>query len=143
MIVRCPAGSVMTLVWGVSRRMLPLLARNTRDADCVGGAPPGGCVLVAQSEHEGGVGGGEVDFTVRNFITPFQGTTFPVGSIEWIRLERIHSIRRVLAAGIPSSHKAEPWRAGWSQGRRNLFPVCRPVRPIARAFRPIRLRFPG
>jgi len=29
-----------------------------RDADCEGAPPAAGCVLVAQSEHEGGVGGG-------------------------------------------------------------------------------------
>jgi hypothetical protein len=47
----------MMLVWGVSMRRLPLLERHMRDADCVGGAPPAGCVFVAQSEQDGGVGG--------------------------------------------------------------------------------------
>jgi hypothetical protein len=52
------AGLEMTLAVGVSRRMLPLLERHMRDADWVGGLPPGACVLVAQSEQDGGIGGG-------------------------------------------------------------------------------------
>ncbi len=64
------AGLVMMLVLGVSMRMLPLLDRHMREADWVGGLPPAACVLVAQSEHDGGVGGWEVRFTVRQFITP-------------------------------------------------------------------------
>jgi hypothetical protein len=64
-----PAGLEMMLAVGVSMRMLPLLERHMRDADCVGGLPPGACVLVAQSEHEGGVGGSEGGCTVRQFIT--------------------------------------------------------------------------
>jgi len=60
------------LVWGVSSRMLPLLDLHTRDADCVGGAlPPAACVLVAHSEHEGGIGGTGGGSTVRKFITAF------------------------------------------------------------------------
>ena len=66
------------LMFGVSRRRLPLLDRHMRDADGIGGAlPPAGCVLVAHSEHEGGIGGtggtGGTDggATVRKFITPF------------------------------------------------------------------------
>src|SRR5208283_635301 len=56
----CPEpGSVITLVCGVSRRILPSLERHMRDADCVGGPPAAGCVFVAQSEQEGGVGGGD------------------------------------------------------------------------------------
>ena len=54
----CEAGSVMTLLEGVSKRNLPSLERHIREADCEGGPPPAGCVLVAQSEQEGGVGGG-------------------------------------------------------------------------------------
>jgi len=48
----------MMLVWGVSNRNLPSLDRHMREADCVGAPPPAGCILVAQSEQEGGVGGG-------------------------------------------------------------------------------------
>jgi len=73
MMVRWPAGSLITLVWGVSIRILPLPDRHIRDADCVGGVPPAACVLVVQSEHEGGVDGIEAFSTVRQFITtPFQ-----------------------------------------------------------------------
>jgi hypothetical protein len=57
MMVCWAEGMEMTLVWGVSMRRLPLLERHMRDADCVGGAPPAGCVFVAQSEQDGGVGG--------------------------------------------------------------------------------------
>jgi len=46
-----------------------------RDADGIGCAlPPAGCVVVAHSEHEGGIGGTcgtEGGATVRKFITPF------------------------------------------------------------------------
>jgi heme iron utilization protein len=73
-MVRWPAGSVMMLVWGVSIRMFPLLDFHMRDADCAGGAPAAGCVLVAQSEHEGGVGGGTGGSTVPQFITPVAQT---------------------------------------------------------------------
>ena len=60
------------LVCGVSSRMLPLLDLHTRDVDWVGGAlPPAACVLVAHSEHEGGIGGTEGGCTVRKFITAF------------------------------------------------------------------------
>jgi hypothetical protein len=52
------AGSEMTLVKGVSMRVLPSLERHSRDADWVGGPPPAGCVLLAHSEHDGGAGGG-------------------------------------------------------------------------------------
>lgn len=55
----------MTLVWGVSIRILPLPDCHIRDADCVGGVPPAACVLVVQSEHEGGVDGIEGFSTVR------------------------------------------------------------------------------
>src|ERR1700733_5273011 len=67
------AGLEMMLVAGVSRRMLPLLERHMRDADCVGGVPPGACVLVAQSEQDGGVGGTEGSDTGRKFITVLFG----------------------------------------------------------------------
>lgn len=63
------------LMFGVSRRRLPLLDRHMRDADGIGCAlPPAGCVVVAHSEHEGGIGGTggtEGGATVRKFITPF------------------------------------------------------------------------
>ena len=68
-MVRWPAGSLITLVWGVSIRILPLPDRHIRDADCVGGVPPAACVLVVQSEHEGGVDGIEAFSTVRQSIT--------------------------------------------------------------------------
>src|ERR1700685_623337 len=67
------AGLEMMLVVGVSRRMLPLLERHMRDADCVGGVPPGTCVLVAQSEQDGGIGGTEGSDTGRKFITVLFG----------------------------------------------------------------------
>src|ERR1700683_1278108 len=67
------AGLEMMLVAGVSRRMLPLLERHMRDADCVGGVPPGACVLVAQSEQDGGVGGTEGSDTGRKSITVLFG----------------------------------------------------------------------
>jgi hypothetical protein len=52
--------------------MFPLLDLHMRDADCVGGAlPPAACVLVAHSEHEGGIGGTEGGCTVRKFTTAF------------------------------------------------------------------------
>ena len=51
-------GSEMTLVVGVSMRVLPSLERHKREADWVGAAPEAGWVLVAHSEHDGGVGGG-------------------------------------------------------------------------------------
>lgn len=54
----------MMLVCGVSIRMLPLLERHMRDAEGAGAVPAAGCVLVTHSEHEGGVGGGEVRPTV-------------------------------------------------------------------------------
>ena len=81
----CDAGSEITLVWGVSKRIFPSLDRHIRDADCVGAAPPAGCVFVLQSEHEGGVAGGlcgiwttaglslarrEILGTAREVITP-------------------------------------------------------------------------
>jgi len=53
--------------------MLPLLERHMRDADCIGGAPPGACVLVAQSEQDGGIGGTEGSDTGRKFITVLFG----------------------------------------------------------------------
>ena len=75
------------LMFGVSRRRLPLLDCHMRDADGIGGAlPPAGCVLVAHSEHEGGIGGTggtEGGATVRKFITLFQtqeATRFWVGA---------------------------------------------------------------
>ena len=72
MMVLWLPGRVMMLVCGVSRRRLPLLDRHMRDADCVGGAlPPAACVLVAHSEHEGGIGGTEGGCTVRKFTTGF------------------------------------------------------------------------
>jgi len=55
-MVRCEPGSEMMLVFGVSKRILPSLERHMRDADCDGAAPPAGCVFVAQSEQNGGVG---------------------------------------------------------------------------------------
>ena len=51
-------GSEMTLVWGMSMRVLPSLERHMREAVWVGAPPPAGCVLLAHSEQEGGVGGG-------------------------------------------------------------------------------------
>lgn len=51
-------GSEMTLVVGVSMRVLPSPERHIREADWVGAAPEAGCVLVAHSEHDGGVAGG-------------------------------------------------------------------------------------
>jgi hypothetical protein len=66
------------LVFGVSSRMFPLLDLHMRDADCVGGAlPPAACVLVAHSEHEGGIDGTEGGCTERKFTTAFpnQATT--------------------------------------------------------------------
>jgi hypothetical protein len=48
----------MTLVVGVSMRVLPSPERHMRDADWVGGPPAADCVLLAHSEHDGGVGGG-------------------------------------------------------------------------------------
>jgi hypothetical protein len=48
----------MTLLKGVSMRVLPSLERHRREADWVGGPPPEGCVLLAHSEHDGGAGGG-------------------------------------------------------------------------------------
>lgn len=68
-MVFCAAGLLMILVWGVSIRMLPLLDREMRDADCVGGPPPGGCVFVEHSEQQGGLDGVEGICTVRQFIT--------------------------------------------------------------------------
>jgi hypothetical protein len=47
----------MTLKLGVSMRILPLLERHIREDDCAVAPPPGDSDLVAQSEHEGGVGG--------------------------------------------------------------------------------------
>jgi len=64
-MVRRPAGSLMRLVLGVSIRILPPPDCHIRDADCVGGVPPAACVLVVQSEHEGGVDGMEGFSTVR------------------------------------------------------------------------------
>ena len=69
MMARCPAGSVMMLAFGVSIRIFPALDCHMRDGDCTGGLPPAACVLVAHSEHAGGVGGGEVRPTVPQFIT--------------------------------------------------------------------------
>jgi len=60
----------MTLLWGVSTRVFPLLAFHIFDADCVGGLPAAACVVEVHSEHEGGVDGGEGCVTVRKFITP-------------------------------------------------------------------------
>ena len=51
------AGSEITLLCGVSIRVLPSLDRHMRDADCVGAPPAADCVLVAHSEHEGGTAG--------------------------------------------------------------------------------------
>jgi hypothetical protein len=48
----------MTLVVGVSMRVLPSPERHMRDADWVGVPPAADCVLLAHSEHDGGVGGG-------------------------------------------------------------------------------------
>ena len=39
-------------------RVLPSLERHMREAVWDGGPPPAGCVLLAHSEQEGGVGGG-------------------------------------------------------------------------------------
>jgi hypothetical protein len=69
-MVRLPARSEITLVWAVSTRVLPSLARHIRDADCVGGLPPAACVVLVHSEHEGGVEGGEGCVTARKFSTP-------------------------------------------------------------------------
>ena len=78
----CSAGLVMMLLLGVSVRMLPLLERHMRDGDCIGGLAPAACVLVVQSEHDGGVGGCEDWSTVRQFITAcfFTKTRLPYGS---------------------------------------------------------------
>lgn len=48
----------MMLEVGVSSRNLPSLDFHIRDADCVGAPPAADCVLVEQSEQEGGAGGG-------------------------------------------------------------------------------------
>ena len=72
MIVFWLPGRVMMLVFGVSRRIFPLLDLHMRDADWVGGAlPPAACVLVAHSEHEGGIDGTEGGCTERKFTTAF------------------------------------------------------------------------
>jgi len=57
-MVCCAAGSEITLLNGVSMRVLPSLDRHMREADWLGGPPPAGCILEAHSEHEGGAGGG-------------------------------------------------------------------------------------
>src|SRR5215472_471073 len=57
-MVFCDAGSEITLEVGVSSRNLPSLDFHMRDADCDGAPSPAGCVLVVQSEQDGGVGGG-------------------------------------------------------------------------------------
>jgi hypothetical protein len=71
----------MMLVVGVSRRMLPLLERYMRDADCVGGVPPGACVLVAQSEQDGGVGGTEGSDTGESLSRSCSGVRGACGHI--------------------------------------------------------------
>ncbi len=47
----------MILELGVSIRIFPLLDRHIREEDCALALPPGASDLVAQSEHEGGMGG--------------------------------------------------------------------------------------
>jgi len=79
----------MTLIWGVSTRMFPP-DRHMRDADSVGWPPPAGCVLLAQSEQEGGVGGGENDCTARKCITLGSG----FGDL--FREEVVHGIALIL-----------------------------------------------
>jgi hypothetical protein len=59
MMVFWLAGRVMMLLQGVSMRVLPLLDRQMREADCVGAPPPEASVCVAQSEHDGTTGGWE------------------------------------------------------------------------------------
>lgn len=54
MIVCWAEGSEMMLVLGVSKRILPSLERHMRDDDCWEVPPPAGCILVEQSEQEGG-----------------------------------------------------------------------------------------
>src|SRR5579864_5947304 len=80
----------MTLICGVSTRMFPLPERHMRDADSVGWPPLAGWVLLAQSEQEGGVGGGENDCTARKCITLGSG----FGDL--FREEVIHGIALVL-----------------------------------------------
>lgn|SRR5579871_591660 len=53
-MVCCDAGLEMILVFGVSKRILPSLARHMREDDCCEVPPPAGCILVEQSEQEGG-----------------------------------------------------------------------------------------
>ena len=70
MMARCPAGAVMMLALDVSKRICPELDCHIREGDCTGGAPPAGCVVVVQSEQEGGgVGGWEETCTGPQFIT--------------------------------------------------------------------------
>jgi hypothetical protein len=76
-MARCAAGSVMMLAFGVSIRIFPALDCHMRDGDCTGGLPPAGCVLVAHSEHAGGVGGAEARSTVPQFSTPAFPTSYP------------------------------------------------------------------
>ena len=66
-IVFCDAGSEMTLDVGVSSRNLPSLDFHMREADCEGAPPPAGCVLVEQSEQEGGVDGAVGNATTAAF----------------------------------------------------------------------------
>src|ERR1700733_8234738 len=95
------AGLEMMLVAGVSRRMLPLLERHMRDADCVGGGPPGACVLVAQSEPEGGGGGTEGSDTGRKFFTVLFGGARTMGP-DWDRRVRERCSPSVgFPAGLP------------------------------------------
>lgn len=50
-------GFEMILELGVSIRIFPLLDLHIREEDCALALPPGASDLVAQSEHEGGMGG--------------------------------------------------------------------------------------
>ena len=80
----------MTLICGVSTRTFPLLDRHMRDCDSVGWPPSAGCVLLAQSEHEGGVGGGGIDCTARKC------TTLGSGFGDLFREEVVHGIAFIL-----------------------------------------------
>src|SRR5271169_6189974 len=92
-------GSEITLVCGVSRRILPSLERHMRDADCEGGPPAAGCVLVAQSEHEGAVGGGCGIWTTAGL-----SLARPSAAVECQGRARVLSVHGVLpVGGIDSS----------------------------------------
>lgn len=80
----------MTLICGVSTRTFPLLDRHMRDCDSVGWPPPAGCVLLAQSEQEGGDGGSGIDCTAPKCITLGSG----FGDL--FREEVVHGIALIL-----------------------------------------------